>query len=108
MRVPAPLQSDCIRKPSGATPSDRQRHTAPKIENRRHILYPCPMNQSLYNPVISKRFRGFLPVVVDVETGGFDPERDALLEIAAVTLRMSNGNRLEPAETLSCHVQPFP
>ena len=66
------------------------------------------MIQSLYNPVISRRFRGFLPVVVDVETGGFDPRRDALLEIAAVTLRMSNGNRLEAAETLSCHVQPFP
>ena len=33
---------------------------------------------------ISHRFRGFLPVVVDVETGGFDPIRDALLEVAFV------------------------
>ena len=33
---------------------------------------------------ISQRFRGFLPVVVDVETGGFDPTRDALLEVAFV------------------------
>ena len=36
---------------------------------------------------IEKRFRGFLPVVVDVETGGLNPETDALLEIAAVTQR---------------------
>ena len=78
------------------------------FENGRHILYPERMNQSLYNPSISRRFRGFLPVVVDVETGGFDPLRDALLEIAAVTLRMTSGGRLEAAETLACHVQPFP
>ena len=37
---------------------------------------------------LSQRFRGFLPVVVDVETAGFNPERDALLEIAAVLLTM--------------------
>ena len=34
---------------------------------------------------IANRFRGFLPVVVDVETAGFEAERHALLEIAAVT-----------------------
>ena len=66
------------------------------------------MNDSLYNPDMGRRFRGFLPVVVDVETGGFDPKKDALLELAAVILRMSASGRLEPAETLSCHVQPFP
>ena len=66
------------------------------------------MTQSLYNPAIGRRFRGFLPVVVDVETGGFDPRQDALLEIAAVTLRITNGEHLEPAETLTRHVQPFP
>ncbi|MEG2981896.1 MAG: ribonuclease T, partial [Stenotrophomonas sp.] len=33
---------------------------------------------------MAQRFRGFLPVVVDVETGGFDCNRHALLEIAAV------------------------
>ena len=32
------------------------------------------------------RFRGYLPVVVDLETGGFDRDTNALLEIAAVTL----------------------
>ena len=34
--------------------------------------------------LISQRFRGFLPVVIDVETGGFDAKKDALLEVAAV------------------------
>ncbi len=66
------------------------------------------MTNSDYNPDIAERFRGFLPVVVDVETGGFDAERDALLEIAAVTLRMDNSGHLHPAETHSCHVEPFP
>ena len=36
---------------------------------------------------MATRFRGFLPVVVDVETGGFNAATDALLEIAAVTLQ---------------------
>ncbi|HHJ34186.1 MAG TPA: ribonuclease T, partial [Gammaproteobacteria bacterium] len=35
---------------------------------------------------MARRFRGFYPVVVDVETGGFDDKNDALLEIGAVTL----------------------
>ena len=57
---------------------------------------------------ISTRFRGFLPVTVDVETAGFNPEKDALLEIAAVTLRMDDEGRLVRDETFSAHVQPFP
>lgn len=56
---------------------------------------------------IGKRFRGFLPVVVDVETGGFDPRRDALLEIAAVLLRMDEKGFLEPDETVATQVVPF-
>lgn len=61
-----------------------------------------------FNPAIAERFRGFLPVVVDVETGGFDANTDALLEIAAVTLRMDDVGLLHLAETHSCHVEPFP
>ena len=57
---------------------------------------------------MSQRFRGFLPVVVDVETAGFNPKKDALLEIAAVTLRMADDGRLEPQETHASHVEPFP
>jgi ribonuclease T len=65
------------------------------------------VNSSLYNTRIADRFRGFLPVVVDVETGGFDSRTDALLEIAAVILRMDEQRRLVPAETVACHVAPF-
>jgi ribonuclease T len=66
------------------------------------------MNKSPYNPEIADRFRSFLPVVVDVETGGFDADADALLEIAAVTIIMDDSGFLRPAETVSCHVEPFP
>lgn len=53
------------------------------------------------------RFRGFLPVVVDVETAGFNAKTDALLEIAAVTLMMDEDGYLHPYNTYSCHVEPF-
>src|SRR5215468_1425261 len=56
----------------------------------------------------AERFRGFLPVVVDVECGGFDPERDALLEIAAVVVRMDERGMLHPDPVVSTHVEPFP
>jgi ribonuclease T len=53
------------------------------------------------------RFRGYLPVVIDVETGGFNPRTDALLEIAAVILTHDNTGGWRPAETVAFHVQPF-
>jgi ribonuclease T len=56
---------------------------------------------------MSRRFRGFLPVVVDVETGGFNPGRDALLEIAAVMLTMDDDGRLRRAETYVQQIDPF-
>lgn len=59
-------------------------------------------------PSIADRFRGFLPVVVDVETGGFNARRNALLEMAACILRMDDFGRLGIAETLSVDVAPFP
>ena len=37
---------------------------------------------------LNERFRGYYPVVIDVETGGFNAKTDALLEIAAITLKM--------------------
>ena len=37
-------------------------------------------------PTLDLRFRGFLPVVVDVETGGFNPRTDALLEVGGECL----------------------
>jgi ribonuclease T len=57
---------------------------------------------------IADRFRGFLPVVVDVETGGFDSRRDALLEIAAVILEMDFQGNLQIKESYSKNIDPFP
>jgi ribonuclease T len=58
-------------------------------------------------PSIADRFRGFLPVVLDLETGGFNPRTDALLEIAVCLLRMDDFGRLQVAETVSVDVEPF-
>ena len=57
--------------------------------------------------MIAQRFRGFLPVVIDVETGGFNCQTDAVLEIAATFLRMDDSGQLEPDNTVSYHVEPF-
>ncbi len=56
---------------------------------------------------MTERFRGFLPVVVDVETGGFDCERHALLEIAVQPIEMDADGRVRPGELCSTHVAPF-
>ncbi len=53
------------------------------------------------------RFRGFYPVVIDVETAGFNAKTDALLEIAAITLKMDEQGWLMPDMTLHFHVEPF-
>ena len=53
------------------------------------------------------RFRGFLPVVIDVECGGFNPNTDALLELAGVPIEMHSDGTLYPGETWRYHVQPF-
>jgi ribonuclease T len=53
------------------------------------------------------RFRGFYPVVIDVETAGFNAKTDALLEIAAITLKMDEQGWLTPDTTLHFHVEPF-
>lgn len=57
---------------------------------------------------MAQRFRGFLPVVIDVETGGFNCERHALLEIAAVIVRMDAAGFVHPDTVVSTHVEGFP
>jgi ribonuclease T len=57
---------------------------------------------------MNQRFRGFLPVVVDVETGGFNDETDALLEIAVVTIGMDNEGFVHAQPAVAAHVEPFP
>ena len=54
--------------------------------------------------LMSHRFRGFLPVVIDVETGGFNSRTDALLEIAAVFIDMDASGTLARGATHSFHV----
>ena len=56
---------------------------------------------------IKQRFRGFLPVVVDLETGGFNSKTDALLEIAAVLVDLDDQGLLHPEECFRFHVTPF-
>ncbi|TMO57087.1 ribonuclease T [Pseudoalteromonas phenolica] len=57
--------------------------------------------------LFSQRFRGFFPVVIDVETAGFNKDTDALLEIAATTLKMDDEGVLSLDQTLHFHVKPF-
>ena len=64
------------------------------------------IENSVVNPM-GGRFRGFLPVVIDMETGGFNHHTDALLEVAAVTLRFDENNMLAPHKTYGWHVNPF-
>ena len=56
---------------------------------------------------MADRFRGFLPVVVDVETGGFNSVTDALLEVAVVLLVIDADGYLRRDETIRYHVKPF-
>ncbi len=55
---------------------------------------------------LATRFRGFLPVVVDVETGGFDWTRHALLEIAVAPIDIDENGLLFVGEIASSHVVP--
>ncbi|WNO60021.1 ribonuclease T [Rheinheimera sp. MMS21-TC3] len=57
--------------------------------------------------LLAQRFRGYYPVVIDVETAGFNPKTDALLEIAATLLKMDDEGNLLPLQTLHFHVEPF-
>ena len=49
-------------------------------------------------PKIADRFRKFLPVVVDVETAGFNAETDALLEIACIPILMNDDGKFYAGE----------
>ncbi len=61
------------------------------------------------NPTVSlsERFNGYLPIVIDLETAGVNPLKDALLEIAAVRIKFGDDNHLIPADLFACHVKPF-
>jgi len=59
------------------------------------------------SPPLATRFRGYLPVIIDVETAGFNHQTDALLEVAAVLLKVTPDGRLEPDVTVAHHIMPF-
>ncbi len=61
----------------------------------------------LFTKKIKHRFRGFLPVVVDVETGGVDPERSALLEMCVVLMDINEEGLITPASRFFEHILPF-
>lgn len=65
------------------------------------------MNFNRKKTKMSDRFRGLLPVIIDVETSGLNPATDALLEIAAVTVRMDPEGKLHRDQTFAYHVEPF-
>lgn len=56
---------------------------------------------------MAERFRGFLPVIIDVETGGFNAKTDALLEISAATLVMDDEGLLSVNKVYEHHIEPF-
>ena len=57
--------------------------------------------------LMENRFRGYLPVVIDIETGGFNARTDAMLEIAATIIQMDETGEVFPSETYNYHVKPF-
>src|SRR6187401_3381529 len=72
------------------------------------VLLPPADNAAVTGPpLMSRRFRQFLPVVIDVETGGFNCATDALLEIAAVMIEFGPDGRLQRGVSHSFHVRPF-
>jgi ribonuclease T len=56
---------------------------------------------------LNKRFRGYCPVVVDIETGGVNPATDAMLEIGVVTIAMDKDGILKPDKHIHHHIEPF-
>ena len=66
------------------------------------LTLPCPNASSF-----AKRFRSLLPIVIDLETSGLNPQVNAILEMAAVTLALDDKGKLHPAKTYAYQVEPF-
>jgi ribonuclease T len=88
---------------SGSRPDGRGAGTETGAEAERAGAIPPGAGAAL----MSRRFRGFMPVVVDIESGGFNADTDALLEIAAVLIDMDGDGVLNRGATHSFHVRPF-
>jgi ribonuclease T len=57
--------------------------------------------------LLDKRFRGFYPVIIDIETSGLNAQTDGILEIAAIFPAMDSQGYLFAAEKIHFHVLPF-
>ena len=68
---------------------------------------PGPVVEPAAAALMSRRFRGYLPVAIDVETGGFNVTTDALLEISVVLIDMDNEGMLRRGVSHDFHVKPF-
>ena len=101
-------RSVAVRSPAvtNGTPALATQSPTPATER---LAREPPAGAPTSSPValMSRRFRGFLPVVIDVETGGFHSTTDALLEIAAVLIDMQPDGTLKRGATHSFHVRPF-
>ncbi|HIL78559.1 MAG TPA: ribonuclease T [Methylococcales bacterium] len=62
--------------------------------------------ESVEHP-LNERFRGYLPVIVDIETAGFDANKNPLLEIAAVIVEYDSNQQLQITESHAAHIIPF-
>ena len=62
--------------------------------------------ESVEHP-LNERFRGYLPVIIDIETAGFDAKKNPLLEIAAVIVEYDNNEQLQISESHAAHIIPF-
>jgi ribonuclease T len=65
------------------------------------------LNKSLLTTDIKERFRGFLPIVVDVETAGVEPHKHALLEMCIVFMGFNEQGLLTPTDSFFEHILPF-
>ncbi len=65
------------------------------------------MEQATDFNLLKNRFRGYLPVIIDVETAGLNSQTDALLELAAITVKMDNDGYLVADKKCHYHIQPF-
>ena len=70
------------------------------------MIKPQKTMETHHNP-LANRFRGYLPVIVDIETAGFNAKKNPLLEIAAVIVEQDEAGWLRVTEKHHCNIIPF-
>ena len=64
-------------------------------------------NSVLAKKPLRERFRGFLPVIVDIETSGIDPYKNALLEMCVVFIQQDEAGNFSQKKSFFEHILPF-